>query len=165
MPVHKIVDWQAALRWREELTSQGQRVSFTNGCYDLLHPGHIRLLTFARRMADALIVAINSDNSVRRLKGEGRPLNQAQDRAVVLAALEAVDRVVIFEQDEPADLVRFLTPDVLVKGADWAHYISGREHVEATGGRVVTCKLMKGYSTSEMLTRLFALEPQEGGRA
>ena len=121
-------------RWREE----GTRVVFTNGCFDLLHPGHVRLLEAARAEGDRLVVGLNSDASVARLKGEGRPLLPAAERAETLLALEAVDRVVIYDEDTPRDVIAALLPDVLVKGADWElRAIVGREEVEAAGGRVV----------------------------
>lgn len=121
---------------------------FTNGCYDLLHPGHVRLLETARGLGDILILALNSDASVRRLKGPGRPLMPEHDRVAVAAALEAVDAVTVFDEDTPRELIAAILPDVLVKGADWAHWIAGREEVEAAGGTVLTLPLEPGYSTT-----------------
>jgi rfaE bifunctional protein nucleotidyltransferase chain/domain len=131
-------------RWKAE----GRRVVFTNGCYDLLHPGHVRLLETARGLGDILILALNSDASVRRLKGPGRPLMPEHDRVAVAAALEAVDAVTVFDEDTPRELIAAILPDVLVKGADWAHWIAGREEVEAAGGTVLTLPLEPGYSTT-----------------
>ncbi len=124
---------------------------FTNGCYDLLHPGHIRLLEQARSLGDVLILALNSDDSVRRFKGLSRPLLRETERAEVALALEAVDAVTIFDEDTPRDLIAELLPDVLVKGADWSHFIAGREEVEASGGRVLALALEPGYSTTNIV--------------
>jgi len=139
---------------RIRLKEQGKRVSFTNGCFDILHSGHVSYLQFARQQADALILGINSDASVRRNKGENRPIVCQEDRARVLAALECVDYVVIFDEDEPRNLIAELLPDVLVKGEDWAHYVSGREEVEAAGGKVVLAKLIEGRSTTNIIERI-----------
>jgi len=133
----------------------GKKVVFTNGCFDLLHPGHIKSLETARGLGDVLIVGINSDESVRTLKGEGRPVIPARERAEILASLESVDAVVIFDELTPQRVVAKLLPDVLVKGGDWpGNQIVGREEVEAAGGRVVLVEVVEGYSTSEMLKRI-----------
>lgn len=132
----------------------GQTVVFTNGCYDLLHPGHVRLLEKARSMGDVLILALNSDSSVQRLKGPTRPLISEQERAELAAELEAVDAVTLFEEDTPRELIAALLPDILVKGADWAHWIAGREEVEAAGGRVLALSLEPGYSTTGIVEEL-----------
>jgi rfaE bifunctional protein nucleotidyltransferase chain/domain len=133
----------------------GKRVVFTNGCFDLLHPGHIRSLERARGLGDALIVGINSDDSVRRLKGEGRPVIPAEERAEILANLDCVDGVVIFEELTPQRVVAELLPDVLVKGGDWpGSQIVGREEVEAAGGKVVLVDVVPGYSTTEILKKI-----------
>ena len=138
-------------KWREE----GRRVVLTNGCFDLLHPGHLTLLEAARAHGDVLVVAINSDRSVRRIKGEGRPLVPEAERAEMLLALEAVDRVVVYDEPTPLEVVKALVPEVLVKGADWAEdAIVGREQVEASGGRVVRVEMVPGRSTSAMLERI-----------
>ena len=138
-------------RWREE----GRRVVLTNGCFDLLHPGHLALLQAARALGDVLVVAINSDRSVRRIKGEGRPLVSEEERAETLLALEAVDRVVVYDEPTPLEVVKALAPEVLVKGADWAEdAIVGREEVEATGGRVVRVPMVPDRSTTAMLERI-----------
>jgi rfaE bifunctional protein nucleotidyltransferase chain/domain len=126
-------------------------VVFTNGCYDLLHPGHIRLLEQARSLGDILILALNSDACVRRMKGPSRPLISETDRAAMAMALAAVDAVTLFDEDTPRELIAQVLPDVLVKGADWSHFIAGREEVEAAGGRVLTVPLEPGYSTTNLV--------------
>lgn len=142
-------------RWKQE----GKILVFTNGCYDLLHPGHIRLLEQARSLGDVLVVGLNSDAGVRRAKGAGRPLTPEKERAELLLALEAVDGVVLFEEETPRELIAALLPDVLVKGADWSHFIAGREEVEAAGGRVVALALEPGYSTTRTIERILAQQP------
>ncbi len=133
----------------------GQRVVFSNGCFDLLHPGHIRCLEQARALGDVLVVAINSDASVRQIKGDRRPLVPQQERAEILAALAAVDYVAIFDAPTPREMIARLLPDVLVKGGDWGpDEIVGREEVEAAGGRVVSVPIEPGYSTSCILDRI-----------
>jgi D-beta-D-heptose 7-phosphate kinase/D-beta-D-heptose 1-phosphate adenosyltransferase len=139
---------------RDPLRQSGQRLVFTNGCFDILHAGHVSYLQFARDQGDALVVGLNSDTSVRRGKGDQRPVNGEQERAQVLAALECVDYVVIFDDDEPAALIAEILPDVLVKGEDWAHYVSGREVVEQHGGQVVLAPLVKGKSTTGTIERI-----------
>lgn len=129
----------------------GKTVVFTNGCYDLLHPGHIRLLEQCRSMGDVLILALNSDASVRRMKGPSRPLLDERERAEVALALEAVDAVTLFDEETPRELIAEILPDVLVKGADWSHFIAGREEVEAAGGKVVAAPLEPGYSTTNIV--------------
>ena len=133
----------------------GRRVVFTNGCFDLLHPGHVRLLEEARALGDALIVGLNSDASVRSLKGAGRPIFPERERAEILAALECVDAVVIFPEPTPREIISKLLPDVLVKGGDWrADQIIGREEVEAAGGRVVSIPVVAGHSTTAILEKI-----------
>jgi len=145
----------ALARERQAWREAGRRVVLTNGCFDLLHAGHLALLEAARHEGDLLVVAINSDASVRGLKGEGRPLVPEAERAEALAALEAVDRVVIYDEDTPLEVVKALVPDVLVKGADWAaDEIVGRAEVEAAGGRVVRVALVPGRSTSGIVERI-----------
>jgi D-glycero-beta-D-manno-heptose 1-phosphate adenylyltransferase len=137
----------------------GKRVVFTNGCFDLLHPGHIQSLEAARALGDALIVGINSDESVRTLKGVGRPVIPQQERAEILASLESVDGVLIFDELTPQRVIAELLPDVLVKGGDWpGNQIVGREEVEAAGGKVVQVDLVQGYSTTELLKKIRELE-------
>ena len=138
-------------RWAEE----GRTLVLTNGCFDLLHPGHIALLETARAEGDRLVVAINSDRSVRELKGKDRPLTPEHERAEALLALESVDRVVIYDEPTPAQVIDALSPDVLVKGADWAlDDIVGRETVSGRGGRVVRVPLVAGQSTSSVVDRI-----------
>jgi len=145
---------EAILRFGREKRN-GRRVVFTNGCFDLLHPGHIGSLEQARALGDALIVGLNSDASVRQLKGAGRPVLPERERAEILAALECVDAVVIFDELNPREIIARLLPDVLVKGADWpGDQIVGREEVEAAGGRVVSIPVVPGYSTTEILRKI-----------
>ena len=134
----------------------GKTVVFTNGCYDLLHPGHIRLLEKARSLGDILILALNSDTSVGRLKGPSRPLIAECERAEVALGLEAVDAVTLFDEDTPRELIAAVLPDILVKGADWAHWIAGREEVEAAGGKVMALSLEPGYSTTGIVETILA---------
>jgi len=137
------------------LKTQGRRVAFTNGCFDLLHPGHVKLLEAARAQGDLLVVGLNADESVRRLKGPSRPVLPEGERAEALLALEAVDRVVVYPEDTPRETIQALLPDVLVKGADWAlDAIVGRAEVEAAGGRVVRVDLLPGRSTTGLLTHI-----------
>ena len=140
----------------ERLQREGMRVVFTNGVFDLLHPGHLRYLKDARKLGDALVVGVNSDRSVRALaKGDDRPIHPEADRAEVLAALACVDLVVIFDEDTPHAIVTALHPDVLVKGADWGpNNIVGRDVVEARGGQVVRIPIVEGYSTSKLIQRI-----------
>ena len=140
----------ARARWRAE----GRTVVFTNGCYDLLHPGHVRLLESAKSLGDVLVLALNSDASVARMKGPSRPVFSERERAELAAALAAVDAVVIFNEDTPRELISEVLPDILVKGADWSHFIAGREEVEAAGGRVLTLPLEAGYSSSNVIEEL-----------
>ena len=140
----------ARKKWKEE----GKTVVFTNGCYDLLHPGHIRLLEQARSLGDVLILALNSDASVRRAKGPSRPLLCEAERTELALALEAVDAVTLFDEDTPRELIAEVLPDVLVKGADWAHFVAGREEVEAAGGKVLNLPLEPGYSTTNIVELL-----------
>jgi rfaE bifunctional protein nucleotidyltransferase chain/domain len=139
----------------EEVRAGGGIVVFTNGVFDLLHPGHVRYLQDARALGDVLIVGLNADASVRRNKGPSRPINPQDERAEVVAALACVDAVVIFDEDTPADIIQALQPDVLVKGADWAaDAIVGRDTVEARGGRVVRIAVEPGHSTTRLVGRV-----------
>jgi len=152
---------EAILRFGREKRN-GRRVVFTNGCFDLLHPGHIETLEKARNLGDALVVGVNSDRSVREMKGAGRPIVPERERAEVLAALECVDAVLIFDEPTPREIVAALLPDVLVKGGDWASdQIVGREEVEAAGGRVVSVPVVSGYSTSAMVEKIRKLSGTE----
>jgi D-beta-D-heptose 7-phosphate kinase/D-beta-D-heptose 1-phosphate adenosyltransferase len=151
----KLLTIDSLVEKREQMRREGKRVVFTNGCFDLLHPGHVRYLAEARALGDALIVGLNSDRSVRVLKGEGRPILNETERAEVIAALEAVDFVVIFDEDTPRELIAGLLPDVLVKGGDWPlDQIIGREEVEAVGGKVISLGYIEGASTSEIIDRI-----------
>lgn len=151
--VTKILTWDAARVWRDAL--RRGRLSFTNGVFDLLHPGHVDVLMGARSQGDALVVGLNSDASVRRLKGPERPVRSQQDRAYVLAALECVDAVVVFEEDTPLELIRALRPDVLVKGGDYTEAaIVGAADVKGWGGRVAVIPLTPGQSTTSIVEKL-----------
>lgn len=144
-----------AREFRDRLHSEGRKLVFTNGCFDILHRGHVTYLEFARRQGDALVIGLNSDASVRRAnKGPERPINCEEDRAFVLRALRCVDAVVVFNEDEPKDLIAQILPDVLVKGKDWAHYVSGREIVEANGGKVVLADMVEGRSTTRTVEKI-----------
>ena len=151
----KIVDLQALLDARCKMKQAGKRLVFTNGCFDLLHAGHVRYLSEARALGDALVVALNSDRSVRALKGEGRPILNEQERLEVIAALEAVDYVIGFDEETPRELIAALLPDVLVKGGDWPlDQIVGRDEVEAAGGKVLSLPYVEGSSTTEIIERI-----------
>jgi D-beta-D-heptose 7-phosphate kinase/D-beta-D-heptose 1-phosphate adenosyltransferase len=140
---------------RDHLRQAGRRVVFTNGCFDLIHPGHINYLQEARRLGDALIVALNSDRSVRELKGEKRPILEQNERATVMAALDCVDYVTIFDEPTPREIIAALLPDILVKGGDWGvDQIVGREEVEAAGGEVLSLPFVQGCSTSDVIERI-----------
>jgi rfaE bifunctional protein nucleotidyltransferase chain/domain len=139
------------------MARQGKRLVFTNGCFDLMHPGHVRLLNRARRLGDALAVGLNSDTSVRKLKGPGRPILKQKERAEILAALECVDFVVVFPEPTPQQIIRAVRPKVLVKGGDWSpSRIVGRATVEADGGEVRVIPLQKGFSTTAILRRILS---------
>ena len=151
----KIVSQEELIQVTAREKRAGRRVVFTNGCFDLIHPGHVRCLAEARALGDVLVVAINSDRSVRGNKGPERPLVAEQDRAEVLAALAAVDYVTIFDEPTPRELISRVLPSVLVKGADWPlEQVAGREEVEAAGGRVVSIPLASGYSTTNLVQRI-----------
>ena len=151
-PASKVMDWSTARQWRSQVSGA---VVFTNGVFDLVHSGHVDVLHGARREGEALIVGLNSDASVQRLKGPTRPIRSTAERAYVLAALEAVDVVVVFEEDTPLDLVCLLEPDVIVKGGDYAaDTIVGASHVTARGGRVVVIPLTAGHSTTSIIEAL-----------
>jgi D-glycero-beta-D-manno-heptose 1-phosphate adenylyltransferase len=148
--------WDQLLAERAKWKREGKTVVFTNGCYDILHPGHIRLLEAARSMGDVLILALNTDASVQRMKGPSRPFLKEMDRAAVVMALEAVDAVTLFDEDTPRELIAAILPDILVKGADWTHFIAGRKEVEAAGGRVLTVPLEPGYSTTNVVEEILS---------
>jgi D-beta-D-heptose 7-phosphate kinase/D-beta-D-heptose 1-phosphate adenosyltransferase len=150
----KILSRPEMVKARRLLKSKGKAVCFTNGCFDILHIGHVTYLNFARAQGDVLVLGLNSDASVKRSKGEDRPINCELDRAEVMAALECVDYVVLFDEDEPKALIEEIIPDVLIKGADWAHYVSGRECVESNGGKVVLAEMVEGRSTTGTIERI-----------
>jgi D-beta-D-heptose 7-phosphate kinase/D-beta-D-heptose 1-phosphate adenosyltransferase len=153
-----ILDGGELLRVRAGLRAAGRRLVFTNGCFDILHVGHVRYLAGARALGDALLVAVNSDRSVRALKGRGRPLMGEGERAEMLAALSSVDLVTVFDEDSPRRLISELLPDVLVKGGDYApDEIHGREEVEAAGGRVLALPFVAGASTTGIIERVKAV--------
>lgn len=153
-PARKVMTWEQARAWR---SAQHGRVVFTNGVFDLLHPGHVDVIVGARRRGDALVLALNTDDSVRRLKGPTRPVRSQAERAYVVAAFEAVDCVVLFNEDTPLDLVRLLLPDVIVKGGDYDEStIVGAADVRAAGGDVVVIPLTPGQSTTSIIEKLRA---------
>jgi D-beta-D-heptose 7-phosphate kinase/D-beta-D-heptose 1-phosphate adenosyltransferase len=153
--VGRVLDDAGLVAFVREQRAAGRRIVFTNGVFDILHPGHVRYLQAARRHGDLLIVGVNSDASVRRNKGPSRPINPENERAEVLAALDCVDAVSIFDDDTPAAIVRRVEPDVLVKGADWpSDQIVGRDTVEARGGRVILEPVERGYSTTSIIERI-----------
>jgi D-glycero-beta-D-manno-heptose 1-phosphate adenylyltransferase len=150
-----VLSREDAARLAADLRRAGKKVVFTNGVFDIIHPGHVRYLKAARSYGDALIVGVNSDESVRAIKGAGRPVIPQEERAEVLSALACVDAVVIFDEQTPAAIVETVQPDVLVKGADWpSDQIVGRDTVEARGGRVIRAPVEAGYSTSGILDRI-----------
>jgi len=147
---------------RDRLDAEGKKLVFTNGCFDILHRGHVTYLTFARNQGDALVVGLNTDASVKTNKGDARPINPEDDRAYVLGSLRAVDYVVVFNDKEPKDLIAKILPHVLVKGKDWAHYVSGREVVEANGGKVVLADMVAGRSTTGTIERVLQVYGNKG---
>ena len=156
----KIKTWQELPSLLESWRKQGRKIVFTNGCFDILHAGHVCYLEEARELGDRLIVGLNSDSSVSRLKGDSRPVIPQQERALVLAALECVDCVVIFEQDTPSELIELICPDVLVKGGDWAvKDIVGSDFVLSRGGEVHSLAFKEGLSSSAILARLATGNP------
>jgi len=153
--IEKILSRDELLSLRKRLRAEGKSVVFTNGVFDLLHVGHVRYLKQARSLGDLLIVAVNSDAAVKKLKGTGRPITPEDERAEILAALRQVDYVTVFDADSPRELIAALLPDILVKGGDYGlDEIHGREEVEAAGGRVVSLPFVNGVSTSNMIERM-----------
>lgn len=161
IPNPKILTVEEMRAERDRLTAAGKKLVFTNGCFDILHRGHVTYLTFARNQGDALVVAVNTDASVKANKGDDRPINSEQDRAFVLGSLRAVDFVVLFGDKEPKDIIAKILPQVLVKGSDWAHYVSGREVVEANGGKVVLADMVEGRSTTNTIQRILHAHAKE----
>ena len=153
----RVLSLEAGTALADTLRIAGHRIVFTNGVFDLLHPGHVRYLQSARAEGDALIVGVNSDRSVRAIKGPSRPITPENERAEIIAALDCVSAAVVFDEDTPAEIIRCIQPDVLVKGADWAaDAIVGRDIVEARGGRVVRMPIEQGWSTSAIVTAIHA---------
>ena len=151
----EVLSLLAAKRRRAAARSLGKRFVFTNGCFDVIHPGHVALLVEARKRGDYLLVGLNSDRSVRGLKGDGRPLQSEEARSIVLSSLKPVDGVVLFDEETPLALIRELVPDVLVKGGDYTkERVVGREEVEAAGGEVVIVPLVQGYSSSALVEKI-----------
>ncbi|WFB36642.1 adenylyltransferase/cytidyltransferase family protein [Kiritimatiellota bacterium B12222] len=150
----KILSWDAAVQQREEWKVAGEKVVMTNGTFDLLHAGHVGYLEWSRQQGDRLIVGLNTDASIQRIKGPKRPLVDEPHRAVLLAGLECVDAVVLFDEDEPKALIAQLLPDILVKASDWSHYVSGADIVEANGGEVRLAPMLDGVSTSALLDKI-----------
>jgi rfaE bifunctional protein nucleotidyltransferase chain/domain len=151
----RIYDWESIKRMKEIWRFLGKRTVFTNGCFDILHLGHIEYLSKAADQGDILIVGLNTDASVKRIKGGGRPINNEKARALTLAALKFVDAVVLFDQDTPIDIIRLVEPDVLVKGSDYREEtIVGADVVKARGGEVITIELVPGFSTSGIIDKI-----------
>ncbi|MDP4116119.1 MAG: D-glycero-beta-D-manno-heptose 1-phosphate adenylyltransferase [Bacteroidota bacterium] len=143
---------------RKQLKDEGKKVVFTNGCFDILHSGHIDYLNKAKALGDVLILGLNSDSSIKRIKGEKRPILDQNERAILTANLKAVDYVVFFDEDDPFKIISYLIPDILVKGADWAlDKIIGRDVVEANGGEVKAIKFVTNQSTSNIIKRILSL--------
>jgi len=159
----KILTVEEVRKERDRLVAEGKRLVFTNGCFDILHRGHVSYLTFARNRGDALVVGVNTDASVKLNKGDDRPINSEEDRAYVLASLRAVDFVVLFGDEEPKNIIAQILPQVLVKGRDWAHYVSGREVVEANGGKVVLADMVEGRSTTSTIDKILMVYGKSGG--
>jgi rfaE bifunctional protein nucleotidyltransferase chain/domain len=157
----KILTRADAAQECERRRADGQTIVFTNGAFDILHAGHVTYLGWARAQGDALVVGLNSDASVRRYKGDKRPIVPEGERAMVLAALEVVDYVVVFDEDEPVDLIKVVQPDVLVKGAQWSHYVAGRDVVEARGGRIALAPMVEGRSTTNVIQKVVDVYGQE----
>lgn len=155
---NKIMSWEQAGRLMEKLHDKGKKVVFTNGCFDLLHVGHLHYLADARNLGDFLVIGLNSDRSVREIKGAARPITPQDQRAQVLSGLEVVNAVVVFDQPDPLELIACLQPDILVKGGDWPiDKIIGRDVVQARGGRVLNIPLTPGISTTAIIERIIKL--------
>ena len=153
--IKKIHSWQSASEELERLRREGMKIVFTNGCFDLIHKGHIAYLEKAKYLGDVLVLGLNSDESVKRLKGQGRPVKEVENRMAVMAGLSSVDLVVVFESDTPKELIHFLKPDVLVKGGDYkVEDIVGADFVKANGGEVVTVEFVDGYSSSALIRKI-----------
>ncbi len=152
-----LLTWEEAKQLREQWAAQDKKVVFTNGCFDLLHPGHIKYLVDAKALGDVLILGLNADASISRLKGDSRPINPLNDRAAMLMGLKSMDAVVAFEEDTPLNLISLLLPDVLVKGGDYApDDIVGAKEVRGAGGEVIVVPFLEGYSSSKLIERIKA---------
>ncbi len=155
MSVKKILSQEELKKVVEDVRAAGKKVGFTNGCFDILHLGHVRYLDEAKKNCDILVIGVNSDSSVKGLKGQGRPVNGQEARMEVLAALECVDYLALFEEDTPEELIKRLTPDMLFKGGDWSEErIVGADHVKANGGKVKVIPYVEGYSTTDLITKM-----------
>jgi D-beta-D-heptose 7-phosphate kinase/D-beta-D-heptose 1-phosphate adenosyltransferase len=155
----KLINIEEASEIAKDLKERGKKIAFTNGCFDILHVGHIQLLERAKSFGDVLIVGLNSDDSIRRIKGEERPINPEEDRARVLKSLEVVDYVIIFNEDTPLETIKKLKPDILVKGGDWTpDNIVGRNIVESYGGKVKVVDLLENKSTTQILNKILSLK-------
>lgn len=153
-----VLSLEELIKIRYRLRAESKRVVFTNGCFDILHPGHVRYLSQARALGDVLIVALNSDESVKRLKGPTRPILKLEERAEVISALKSVDYVTVFFEDTPREIISKLLPDILVKGGDWnLDTIVGREEVEAAGGEVKSLNFVDGCSTTDIINRILGM--------
>lgn len=153
--IRKLKSLSELVKEVKKLKKQGKKISFTNGCFDLIHVGHIRYLREAKKLADYLVVAINSDESVKKIKGNGRPITPEQERAELLSGFEFVDYVVIFNELDPIKTIKAIIPDVLVKGGDWSiDKVLGRDIVEKHGGKVVTIPMIKGHSTTDLISSI-----------
>jgi rfaE bifunctional protein nucleotidyltransferase chain/domain len=150
----KLLTAEQAVSLRNQWKQSGETVVMTNGTFDLLHAGHVGYLQWSRQQGDRLIIGLNTDASIQRIKGDKRPLVQEPHRATLLAGLECVDAVVLFDEDEPKELIAQLLPDILVKASDWSHYVSGRDIVEANGGEIRLAPMLDGVSTSALLDKI-----------
>ena len=161
----RIISVEDFLSLRDEFRKEGKRVVFTNGCFDIIHRGHIDYLTKAKRLGEILVVGLNSDASVQRIKGKNRPIVKGEDRALILSSLVCVDYVIFFEEDTPENLIRAVKPDILVKGADWKEEaIVGSGFVKSYGGKVVRIEYLKGYSTSAIINKIIDIYCKKGYR-
>ncbi len=151
----KIITKEAFIPIRERLEKENKKIVFTNGCFDFVHPGHIHYLNEAKSMGDILVIGLNSDNSVRKIKGEGRPINDQNARALVLSSLEMVDYVILFEEDTPYKLIKTILPDILVKGGDYKiENVVGKDIVEGNGGKVKCVSYTEGFSTTSIIEKI-----------
>ncbi len=155
----KLKTWHEIFQIIDELKKSDKKIIFTNGCFDILHAGHIQYLKEAKKLGDFLVIGLNSDESTKLIKGEKRPINTEQDRAIVLSALEFVDYIVIFEEETPFNLINLIKPDFLVKGGDWKeNEIIGSEIVKEYGGKIISLTFKQGFSTTKILNKILALE-------